>query len=81
MIKKIVSLMFTGIICFGLVISANAQTFDGIQERESVVQSGSYETRATVIVRKYRILNGVRQYRRWNETFGYWVDPYWINLV
>lgn len=35
---------------------------------------------ADVIVYKYRIHNGVHQYRRWNETRGYWVDPYWINL-
>jgi len=36
--------------------------------------------RADVIVRKYRINNGVTQYRRWNETRGYWVDPDWIDL-
>ena len=36
--------------------------------------------RADVIVTKYRYLNGVYQYRRWNETKGYWVDPEWINV-
>ena len=41
---------------------------------ESVV-----EPRADVIVYKYRVYNGVPQYRRWNETRGYWVDPYWID--
>lgn len=35
---------------------------------------------ADVIVYKYRIYNGKQQYRRWNETRGYWVDPYWIDL-
>lgn len=35
---------------------------------------------ADVIVTKYRDNNGVPQYRRWNETRGYWVDPVWINL-
>ena len=39
------------------------------------------EPRADVIVVKYRISNGVPQYRRWNETQGYWVDPYWINMA
>lgn len=34
---------------------------------------------ADVIVKKYRDYNGVIQYRRWNQTRGYWVDPYWIN--
>lgn len=35
---------------------------------------------ADVIVYRWRTYNGVPQYRRWNETQGYWVDPYWINL-
>ena len=35
---------------------------------------------ADVIVRKYRTYNGVLQYRRWNETRGYWVDPDWIDV-
>ena len=35
---------------------------------------------ADVIVYKYRLLNGEQQYRRWNETRGYWVDPYWLYL-
>lgn len=35
---------------------------------------------ADVIVYKYRIYNGVHQYRRWNETRGYWIDPYWIDI-
>lgn len=35
---------------------------------------------ADVIVYKYRISNGVYQYRRWNQTQGYWVDPEWIDM-
>ena len=35
---------------------------------------------ADVIVYKYHLLNGKQQYRRWDETRGYWVDPYWIDL-
>lgn len=38
------------------------------------------EPRADVIVVKYRLHNGVYQFRRWNETRGYWVDPYWMDL-
>lgn len=33
---------------------------------------------ADVIVTKFRVINGVTQYRRWNETKGYWVDSDWI---
>lgn len=32
-----------------------------------------------VIVMKLRTYNGRLQYRRWNETQGYWVDPYLID--
>ncbi len=35
---------------------------------------------ADVIVVKNRIYQGRYQFRRWNETRGYWVDPYWIDL-
>ena len=35
---------------------------------------------ADVIVLKTRILNGVVQYRHWNETRGYWVEDDWIDL-
>jgi len=37
-------------------------------------------TRADVIVKKYRVYNGKRQYRRWNETRGKWVDSEWIDI-
>lgn len=28
-----------------------------------------------------RIYHGRHQYRRWNVTQGYWVDPYWIDIA
>lgn len=28
-----------------------------------------------------RVNNGKMQYRRWNATQGYWVDPYWKDLT
>jgi len=34
---------------------------------------------ADVIVKIERIYEGRVQWRRWNETQGYWVDPYWID--
>lgn len=36
---------------------------------------------ADIIEYKYRIENGKHQYRRWNRTRGYWVDPDWIDAV
>ena len=35
---------------------------------------------ADQIIYKYRIHNGVYQYRRWNETKNCWVDPCWLDL-
>lgn len=35
---------------------------------------------ADVIVYKFRVYNGKRQYRRWNQTRGYWVDSHWIDI-
>ena len=36
--------------------------------------------KADVIVTKYRDYHGVLQYRRWNETRGFWVDKEWITM-
>ncbi len=45
---------------------------------ETIEADGAIEPRADVIVTKFRVVNGVTQYRRWNETKGYWVDSDWI---
>lgn len=39
------------------------------------------QPRADVIEIKYRVHNGIPQYRRWNATRNRWVDPDWIDLV
>lgn len=33
---------------------------------------------ADTIVWKYQVIDGVLYKRRWNQTKGVWVDPYWI---
>lgn len=33
------------------------------------------------IICRHRYYNGVYQYRRWNATRGYWVDPDWIDVT
>lgn len=37
------------------------------------------DSRADIIEYKYRLAHRRLQYRRWNRTRAYWVDPYWIN--
>ncbi|WNX83960.1 hypothetical protein RWV98_15440 [Agathobaculum sp. NTUH-O15-33] len=47
---------------------------------ETTTSAAEVTPRADVIVTKTRVLGGRVQYRRWNETRGYWVDPEWIYL-
>lgn len=76
------------IICVGMVgaVMALSPVFPVLAAENvaCVSQRGTEETaevyRADVIVVKYRMNNGKMQYRRWNETKGVWVDPYWIDL-
>lgn len=47
----------------------------------AVKPGGTAEPQADVIETKYRYTSsGLVQYRRWNATHGYWVDPDWITL-
>lgn len=67
-----------------LVNPASAQAVETtIRNPLITVENSSTSTvqpRADVIVKKYRTYNGKRQYRRWNETRGYWVDSDWIDM-
>ena len=51
-----------------------------LYERNETILSGIMPL-ADVIVVKTRISYGRVQYRRWNETQGYWVDPYWMDVT
>ena len=54
------------------------------KESKMIMQADGKDTRiqrADVIVEKYRMFNGVLQYRRWNETRNCWVDPDWIDIA
>jgi hypothetical protein len=78
--KKIISLLFAAV----LTLTLSSTTAFAINEEPPVFFQSESEIVITpyadVIVKAYRSNNGVIQYRRWNQTRGYWVDPYWINL-
>lgn len=40
----------------------------------------NYNVQKLDIIKKYRYYCGRLQYRRWNETTGQWIDPYWIDV-
>ncbi len=71
-----------GLITAMLVMTAFAGTAQAstFVETKPAMSTTSIEPRKDVIVTKYRYYNGKVQYRRWNETYGYWVDPAWIDL-
>lgn len=82
MYKKFAGLLLA-LVLANPVALACAADLDTVPQNAPVVQSssdGEISPRADVIVTKYRINNGVYQYRRWNETRGYWVDSDWINI-
>lgn len=60
-------------------LPVNASVYDKeTPDRTSFFVSPFFED---IIVTKYRFKNGKYQYRRWNETRGVWVDPYWIDVI
>ena len=78
--KKIISLLFAAVLTLTLFsVTAFAANEDSsvLSKKTSDMVITPY---ADVVIKVYRNNNGVIQYRRWNETRGYWVDPYWINL-
>ena len=77
-LRKLFVLFFVVLVLCSACLPAYAAAADVPPETISEENEG-IEPRADVIVIKYRIYDGVYQYRRWNETQGYWVDPYWID--
>lgn len=55
--------------------------FPSIVQTSVTVEAATIEPRADVIYWRFRELSdGTIQKRRWNETRGCWMDPYWINV-
>lgn len=78
--KKIVSIFLLVVISVTmLIIPLTAQAKEAAYVGSTVVEE-SISPRADVIVIKYRVYNGYLQFRRWNETWGYWVDPMWMTI-
>ncbi len=73
---KIFILFVFSVLIFSPIV--NVRAAECIGSYQTMSTNTSIEPRADVIVRKYRVLNGVVQYRRWNETRGVWVDADWI---
>ena len=80
-------LLIVATVCASLFVVAPAVSVSAAEvESESQVQTIQNDDIgitpcADEIVTKFRMLNGHLQYRRWNQTRGYWVDKKWIDLT
>jgi len=80
MVKKLVIVLLTVVM---MVIPSSV-----VMAQNNITDIGYYSQndnnipsfRADVIVTKFRNYAGKLQYRRWNNTRGYWVDSYWIYM-
>ena len=75
---KIFILFVFSVMIFSPVVNIRAAECSGAYQTMST--NKSVEPRADEIVRKYRTIYGVLQYRRWNQTKGVWVDDDWITI-
>ena len=76
--RKVAILILTmSLVNIGMTVGANEVTV--IQDTETT--QDVEERISDHIEMKYRYHNGHLQYRRWNATQGYWVDPYWKNMT
>ena len=78
-------LLIVATVCASLFVVAPAVSVSAAEvESESQVQTIQNDIGvapyADEIVMKFRVHNNKVQYRRWNQTRGYWVDKKWIDL-
>ena len=79
-------LLIVATVCASLFVVAPAVSVSAAEvESESQVQTIQNDDIgiapcADEIVTKFRAYNGKVQYRRWNQTRGYWVDKDWIDM-
>ena len=78
-------LLIVAAVCASLFVvmptaSVNAAEVEGDVQEQSVQNDIGVAPCADEIVTKFRLNKDKLQYRRWNQTRGYWVDKHWINL-
>lgn len=76
MMKKLIVVLALALMISGSVLSASAVENQVVEQ--SSENGGTIVPIADEIVTKFRVYNGKYQYRHWNETYGYWVEPDWI---
>ncbi len=69
-------------VCIMVIFFSNVNYVEASLSESYIIDNSKVEkeseTRDDVIIKYYKIIGMQVYYRRWNETKGYWVDPYWI---
>lgn len=76
----IVAAVCASLFVVGPTVNVSAAEVEQDVQEQSVQNDIGVAPCADEIVTKFRAYNGKVQYRRWNQTRGYWVDKHWINL-
>lgn len=64
----------------GPTVNVSAAEVEQDVQEQSVQNDIGVAPYADEIVMKFRVHNNKVQYRRWNQTRGYWVDKHWIDM-
>lgn len=72
--------MKKGIVITAMILLLASCSMNTIVYAGEICTKEAEERIADKIVVKYREYKGRLQYRRWNETKGYWVDSHWIDV-
>lgn len=75
-IKKILVTIAAGVVILNTFNAASAIASAAVYNTDDGIMPYADE-----IETKWRVSLGRLQYRRWNATRGYWVDPEWITYV
>ena len=79
LIKTIMAAAMAAALATGLAIPAGAASADLPEAGITAIREPDAMPQKDVIQIYIRTHNGVKQYRRWNATRKYWVDPDWID--
>ena len=77
----IVAAVCASLFVVGPTVNVSAAEVEQDVQEQSVQNDIGVAPCADEIVTKFRLYKKTKlQYRRWNQTRGYWVDKHWINL-
>lgn len=77
----IVAAVCASLFVVGPTVNVSAAEVEQDVQEQSVQNDIGVAPCADEIVTKFRLIDGKKlQYRRWNQTRGYWVDKKWIDL-